>query len=145
MSHSPIGPTAQVGPANPYLILLLRQTLGEQGWTMQRLALAMRWDQEIRAEVTELAIELGLLTHASLIVKAKAKALPLPQTADILILPVSLRPRAEPSIKQHELPSERREPAPWSVEGLAEIVEAQPERQPTPPVSWIVDRENDDG
>jgi hypothetical protein len=92
MSHSPIGPTAQVSFAsNPYLITLLRQTLGEQGWNIQRLNLAMGWDQEFRAKVTEVAIELGLIAPPLI----KARPVPPPTTADILIFPVPLRPRSE--------------------------------------------------
>jgi hypothetical protein len=62
MTITTFDPPAQAGfdVRNPYLITLLRLTLCEQGWNMKRLALAMRWDQEFRLKVTELAVELGL-------------------------------------------------------------------------------------
>jgi hypothetical protein len=150
MPHSPIGPTAQLGFANPYLISFLQVTLGEQGYTIQRLASAIGWDQDFIAKVTELALALGLITPASLVPSGavlKARLLRQPETADILVLPVSVRPRTEP---QPPKPlSERRDPASWSLEGLADVAEAPAprisERQPTQPASWIVDRENDDG
>jgi hypothetical protein len=92
MSHSPVGPTAQGGFAStPYLIILLRQTLGERGWNIQRLNLAMGWDQEFRVKVAELAVELRLIAQPLI----KAWPVPPPATADILIFPVSPRPRSE--------------------------------------------------
>lgn len=91
MTDSPIGPAAQVGSArNEYLITFLRLTLGDQGWDMQRLASAMGWDQEDRAEMTEVAIELGLIAPPLI----KARPVPPPATTDILIIPVSPRPRS---------------------------------------------------
>ena len=91
MSDSPIGPTAQVGLGNPHLITFLRLTLSDQGWDMQRLASAMRWNQEVRAEMTEVAIELGLIAPPLI----RARPVSRPATADILIFPVSPRPRSE--------------------------------------------------
>lgn len=151
MSNSTIGPPGQAGSYanNPYLVSALHSFLGDQGWSFERLALMMSWNQESRAEISEVALGLGLITQASLAVEVKAikaRPLPPPQTADILILPVPLRPRPEPVSIKPEPSSEWREPAPWTTEGQLEAQpEGQPERTPTQPAPWTVTGGDDDG
>ena len=132
MTNRTIDPPAQAGvdACNPYLRILLRMKLGDEGWSFQRLAVMMGWKRhpEFLADVTELAYEMGLIER--------------PPSARILILPVPLRPRPEPPPPAP--PPDRHDPAPWAMEVLSqkEQPEARPERQPA---SWSVDRENDDG
>jgi hypothetical protein len=92
MSNSPIGPPGQAGSDanNPYLVAFLQTTLGDQGWDIQRLALAIGWNQELRAKMTELALGLGLIAPPLI----RARPVP-PATADILVFPLSPRPRSE--------------------------------------------------
>jgi hypothetical protein len=130
MSDSPIAPPAQptiIG--NPYIVACLRVTLGEKGWSFPRLVKAMRWHHhpaEWLAGVAELAQDLGLIAP----VKPKAKKQAKP-TADEpeepLILPVPLRPQPSKPANIIKL-SDRREPAPWTVDSTPEAGENDHER-----------------
>jgi hypothetical protein len=104
--------------SNKYLVALLRITLVEKGWSLQRLIDCMRWrDPEWLAGVTDLALELGLIT-----VNPKIKPTAKPRkSAEVFILPVPLRspeliPPEPVHTKQRE-PGNRREPASWIMEG----------------------------
>ena len=107
-----------INASNPYLVCLLRRTLGEQHYTIQRLASEMDWDQEVSAHVTKLALELGLIPDGA---KAKKRFWLVPDPEDVLILPMMLQPRTEPaSIKK---PEPLGDPAPW---GLVEVTDPPP-------------------
>ena len=118
MPNSPIALPAQPRPdaSNKYLVAALRLAL-EQGWSFQQLVKAFRWHRrpEWLAGVTELAEQLGLIAP----VQPKAKRTKQPSSElddEPLILPVPLRPQTPKPANVIKL-SDRREPAPWMVEG----------------------------
>jgi hypothetical protein len=119
MSNSPHAPPAQPRPdaSNEYLVATLRLALGEQGLSFQQLVKAFRWHRhpEWLAGVTDLAKELGLIAPVQ--PKAKKTKQPASEPDDEpLVLPVQLRPQTPKATNIIKL-SDRREPAPWMVEG----------------------------
>jgi hypothetical protein len=94
-------------------------TLGEQGWSFTRLVKAFRWhrDPEWLAGVTELAHEMGLIPTVTKTPETKQTKQPSSEPDDEpLIVPVPLRPTESKPVNIIKL-SDRRGPAPWTVEG----------------------------
>jgi hypothetical protein len=147
MTITTFNPPTQDGlvTGNPYAISFLRVTLSDWGWSFQRLAALMSWEPETFTEFGKLALGLGLIKHMPVaepieapIAAKKAKPVPLPETAEDLVLPELLRP-SEPVIAPQAKPATQHEPASWEImEVLSQAADQAPltlsEREPA---SWI--------